>query len=123
MKNRLYRVEEFHRGKWIPILLKNDEPKTVRITEQTAEIMNMDSESIERINREAVKTDGKTVANPHFRYVLLDEKDTEVKGSDPLANKTVADFKKGDLQDLCDAREIEYEDEDTKAILWEKLNA
>ena len=43
MKNLKYKVEELHRGKWIPLKNDKDEQKTVHITERTAEIMNSDA--------------------------------------------------------------------------------
>lgn len=106
-------MEEFHRGKWIPLRLKNDDQKTVRITENTAEIMNMDSEATKE------------------RYVLVEgSEDTAPKndapapasGVDPLKDKKVTDFKLAELQGFCDLKEIDYIDTDTKAILWEKLS-
>lgn len=66
MKNKssVYEVQEFHRGKWIPVLTKDKDgkevSKTVRISEETAAAMNIDSEA--DMKSKAKKTN-------HFRYV------------------------------------------------------
>lgn len=67
-KPTLHEVQEFHRGKWIPLEAtdKNGKEvkKTVKITEDTAAVMNVDAESD---MKRAKKT-------RHFRYVKVDEK-------------------------------------------------
>jgi hypothetical protein len=42
---KVYAVEEKHRGKWQPLIAENDKPKQITITEETAEVMNIDSEA------------------------------------------------------------------------------
>lgn len=42
-KEFLFNVEELHRGKWQPLKLDNGNQKTVKITEEQAEIMNSQS--------------------------------------------------------------------------------
>jgi len=78
-KSSLYEVQEFHRGKWIPLAGKSKEGKekikTVRITEEIAETMNADPKA-------DVKRTGKT---SHFRYFLLNEEKT--KAADKAAEK------------------------------------
>lgn len=49
MEQKKYKVEEYHRGEWIPLEGKDEKgektgQKIVKITEETAEIMNIDSQ-------------------------------------------------------------------------------
>lgn len=65
MKQLKYKVEELHRGEWIPLISKDEKGKSIGqkhvvITEEEAEIMNIDSEK------------------QKIRYVL-EEEETEVK--------------------------------------------
>jgi alpha-L-fucosidase len=65
MEQKKYKVEEFHRGEWIALEGKDQKGKKtgqriVKITEDTAEVMNMDS------------------AKTKERYVLLEESENIV---------------------------------------------
>lgn len=42
-KEYLFNAEELHRGKWQPLKLENGKQKTVKITDDQAEIMNSQS--------------------------------------------------------------------------------
>lgn len=49
MKQQAYKVEELHRGKWVPLISKDEKgkdigQKTVKITEDEAAIMNIDAD-------------------------------------------------------------------------------
>lgn len=43
---KIYAVEEKHRGKWQPLIADDDKPKTVPLTEETAESMNIDKDTL-----------------------------------------------------------------------------
>jgi len=65
MKNLLYKLEEYHRGKWIPLRNQNDKQKTVKIPAQYADTLNQDGISAK------------------LRYVLAEDQPTnEEKGED-----------------------------------------
>jgi hypothetical protein len=101
MKNLTYKVEENHRGKWIPLKAKEtDKQKIVKITERTASIMNMDSKVTK------------------IRYVLADEQPSGGDGNEaPTMENTKAEI----VQYLND-QEIEIPSEaTTKALLLELI--
>lgn len=52
---------------------------------------------------------------------VLDAVINQANTSSPIDGKTVKDFKKGELQNLCDDAGIAYADDDTKAILFKEL--
>jgi len=66
-KLNLYAVEEFHRGKWIPLKATDKDgketDKKVKITAEIADVMNIDAESDMK----------RTKKTNHFRYVLVSE--------------------------------------------------
>ena len=72
--SKTYKVEELHRGKWIPLLNKNDEQRIVRITERTAEVMNRDIKSTKE------------------RYVLVEGSDDSDDNNIPTMENTKAEI-------------------------------
>ena len=73
-QSSLHEVQEFHRGKWIPVLTENEDgkevKKTVKISEETAAIMNIDP--IADMKSKAKKT-------KHFMYVKVKNEDSAEK--------------------------------------------
>lgn len=89
-KDKLYRVEEKHRGKWIPITYEKDGKdvvKHVRTSERNVEVLNMDSHST------------------LLRYVLVEEK---------APKKAKADFdvetaKRTEMMSYCKDNGIDFD--------------
>lgn len=86
MEQKKYNLEEKHRGDWVPLEAKDEKgnklgQKSVKITEEEAETMNIDSD----------KT--------NIRYVLAEEKEEDEKPIDKMS--------KGEL--LAKAKELGVE--------------
>lgn len=89
-------MEEFHRGKWIPLLQKNDKQRTVRISEHTAEVMNRDSKALGE------------------RYVLADSKKDVDASKGAGSEKPNKDWTNAEIKQWLIDAEVEIPKEATK---------
>lgn len=93
MKQHEYGVEEFHRGEWIPLKAidkkgeKTGDQKVVKITEEEAETMNIDSKKV------------------GIRYVKKGESGDGVKSIDKM--------NKGELEAKAEELGVEFTEEHT----------
>jgi hypothetical protein len=81
----LYEVQEFHRGKWMPLKFTDrsgkESTKTVKITEEVAELMSIDAESDLKLSK----------TTKHFRYAKVDK---AAKDAEKAAKKAEKDAEK-----------------------------
>lgn len=89
-KEILFNVEENHRGKWQPLIKENGKGKTVKITEEEAEIMNKQSEYhkiryVKSIDDSNDSGDDSELKDLQVKYEeVIGKKPHHMKGADKL---------------------------------------
>ena len=87
MIEKLFKVEEFHRGKWMPLIKDDGGQKTVRITEKNAERMNFHSSDMKIryiLSEEGIEEKKDSNKSSDIALDSLKEKYTQMYGKKPF---------------------------------------